>query len=1047
MKTLQKLKATLLLSAALCLLCTQSYAQKDDGLIPSPEGQSTINRIQNPVNYYTGTVNIQAPLCSAEARGVSVPVSLIYTASAGVKVDDEATCVGLGWNLSAGGKITRIVKGHPDEHYRDVVRYQATTLVGVFDEIKYTQGWAQWRSNDIYTISEDLFQMSESHPDDINYYDRQMYIGRLYDKIDTEADIFYFEIPGASGAFVFDHDLKAYTLPYQDIKIEFLGNHQANQNYFIITDNSGNRYKFGTTDDSRELTATLKSVKAGEFRKFEEDLSYNTAWLLDEIQPFSGESITFSYKNSEFTPDVKQTAEYYAGTYTDDPSFELTGFDCYSSHYKHYPKYIDQITWSKGKITFSYGSMTDLRNVKYTLLTGINVFERNNKIKEFHLDYSSFGSSHNDYAGPKLDGVWELFGTDARQDIFIFDYYGPLNPPYRRTSIYQDHWGYFNEVGQYQSILPYIEDGDIKVNGHKKTPSLAHTYAGMLFSIKSANGETILYIYELNEIYNEWMKRNEPFGGLRIKEIRKKSGPHSSITTSRFEYKKADGTSSGMPYRDKYMYHNNEKVYSKCISPVYDFFGRHVYYSRVTEYKPNGSKVVYNFRNDADKPFKLFEDIFPDTFYHDRYIKPLCAQTSFAWRRGLLSSKEIYVNSKLVEKEEYKYSFGTPLKTIECYAPIFMSGNRVRLNIYRWICEPVILTKTSKTVNAYGPLSETTFTYDTNHIYQPVSIKSSDSDGNTYETRIKYSCNYTNIANSIINDKNSMVAAIKYMLGEKAVNIPIETLTYKNGKIVSGNIDYYKTITLGAEAVGIVPDKKLSLRLAQPLSENTFLQSRIYNTRSASEFQSDSRYKADIYYDEYDAERKLLSSHEENGPAKSIIYGYGNTLPVAAVTNAVVSRTEGKNQVIYDSFESGASILKVPHSKSGDYVLNGYYSVPLNKLKPGKYSVSYWRRPRTTSNRADWEYVERIVNINSTTPPFTLASSSAYVYDELRIIPVGARMTTYSYRPGIGKISETDSNGITVYYEYNKYGLLKAVKDTDGRVIKKIVYDDYTSNL
>lgn len=1049
MKTLQKLKATLLLAAGLCLLWTQSYAQKDDGLVPSPEGQSTINRIQNPVNYYTGTVNIQAPLCSVPARGASVAVSLNYTASAGVKVDDNATCVGLGWNLSAGGKITRIVKGLPDEKTRWIEPIKLTPAGKEFMP-RFLQGWSNWVHDNVKDLGYDLFFHVQDTIQNHNLFMANLAPGLYNPYLDTEADIFYFEIPGAAGIFVFDHDLKAYTLSYQDIKIEFAGDHKTNQNYFTITDNSGNTYKFGTTADSREITATKKYVDSGDHRTLKEDMRYNTAWLLDQIIPFNGETVTFSYKPSPFTPVIEQSSSYYAGKYDNDPGLEITGFDCYTLHYNYYPKYIDQITWSKGKIIFSYGSMTDLINKEYTLLTGINIFERNNEIRNLHLDYSAYSTNSNDYSGPRLDAVWEQFGTDARQDIYKFRYYGEIYKLPTRGSRIQDHWGYFNEREEHVSQLPYIDDGNIKVNGHRKNPSLLHARANMLQSIHSASGERIQYSYELNEVYHEGTASDQPFGGLRIKQISTYFRLPSPEKVIRYEYKKANGTSSGKAFQENYLYHDGEKVFSKCVSHVWDLSGRNVFYSRVTEYQPNGSKTVYNFDENiecADPPYDPARDIYPNDLGDDRLVRLMSPHTSYFWRRGLLTSKETYKASKLIMKENYSYSFGKPIKTIECYTPQFIRANRARINIYKLICEPVILTKTSKTVNAYGPVSETSFTYDSEHISQPTLIKTSDSEGNLYETRIKYPFNYTNISNATITDREGMVAAIKYMLGENAVNLPIETIKYKNGKIISGSVNYYKALNLGVTPSGVLPARKMSLHLTEPVQERDFTQSRIYNMPSTSQFQVDSRYKTDIYYDEYDAERKLLSSHEENGISESVVSGYDGTLLVAKISNAVHSTDPAKNQVIYNGFESGANILKLTHSKSGEYVLNGYYSIPLNTLKPGKYAVSYWRKPRTSSSRADWEYVESIINITSTTPQFTLSASSTYIYDELRIMPVNAQMTTYSYRPGVGKISETDVNGITVYYEYNKYGLLKAIKDNDGRVVKKIVYDNYTSNL
>jgi len=50
---------------------------------------------------------------SISDRDISVDVSLSYHAT-GIKVDEEASWVGLGWVLNAGGIITRQVRGNRD---------------------------------------------------------------------------------------------------------------------------------------------------------------------------------------------------------------------------------------------------------------------------------------------------------------------------------------------------------------------------------------------------------------------------------------------------------------------------------------------------------------------------------------------------------------------------------------------------------------------------------------------------------------------------------------------------------------------------------------------------------------------------------------------------------------------------------------------------------------------------------------------------------------------------------------------------------------------
>lgn len=80
----------------------------------SPDNSALIKNIENNMNYYDGTLQIQIPLYTLKEFDLEVPISLMYK-TGGIKIEDVATSVGLGWNLSAGGKITRIIKRNPDE--------------------------------------------------------------------------------------------------------------------------------------------------------------------------------------------------------------------------------------------------------------------------------------------------------------------------------------------------------------------------------------------------------------------------------------------------------------------------------------------------------------------------------------------------------------------------------------------------------------------------------------------------------------------------------------------------------------------------------------------------------------------------------------------------------------------------------------------------------------------------------------------------------------------------------------------------------------------
>ncbi|MEC5143655.1 hypothetical protein [Chitinophaga sp. 212800010-3] len=81
---------------------------------PSPEIASITRYGLYPVTMFNGLPGISIPIYNVNIRGFSLPISLDYHAS-GIKVDDLASWVGLGWNINAGGAITRTVMGVPDD--------------------------------------------------------------------------------------------------------------------------------------------------------------------------------------------------------------------------------------------------------------------------------------------------------------------------------------------------------------------------------------------------------------------------------------------------------------------------------------------------------------------------------------------------------------------------------------------------------------------------------------------------------------------------------------------------------------------------------------------------------------------------------------------------------------------------------------------------------------------------------------------------------------------------------------------------------------------
>lgn len=98
------------LNKAMLVSGTSSVRQN---FVPTPEAYSLMQYSEYPVSLYTGVPEISIPIYTIEVGNYKLPITLSYHAS-GIKVAQEASRVGLGWSLHAGGEITRVIQGIDD---------------------------------------------------------------------------------------------------------------------------------------------------------------------------------------------------------------------------------------------------------------------------------------------------------------------------------------------------------------------------------------------------------------------------------------------------------------------------------------------------------------------------------------------------------------------------------------------------------------------------------------------------------------------------------------------------------------------------------------------------------------------------------------------------------------------------------------------------------------------------------------------------------------------------------------------------------------------
>lgn len=253
----------------LCLFSAFAYPllAQDIGvsLPPSPEAASVAEHMEIPVGEFSGTANINIPIHTIDYRGVSLPISLSYHSN-GIRVAEEASEVGLGWSLNAGGMITRVVRGMDDfgtysttqgcsnttKNYSSWYELTTTTTVPKrpLNGDSYDMGYA-WFLN---CLDKEL-----DLPCDFSngtYPALYFCLPNGYAK-DLESDLYSFNIMGYSGKFVIDSEGNPKLINVQDVDINLIKESSSAQPRWVIILPNGVRAYFGMREQSRQHTYSI----------------------------------------------------------------------------------------------------------------------------------------------------------------------------------------------------------------------------------------------------------------------------------------------------------------------------------------------------------------------------------------------------------------------------------------------------------------------------------------------------------------------------------------------------------------------------------------------------------------------------------------------------------------------------------------------------------------------------------------------------------------------------------------------------------------------
>jgi hypothetical protein len=494
----------------------------------------------------SGGVRVSIPLYTVSAGGVSLPIALSY-ATAGIRPTDMEGSAGMGWELIAGGAVTRQLRGLPDDVVGDMAGVMKT-------------GWISSTNGD--TINSLTIHNTTNPPSYLNVQPDVSFIQNNFTLTDTEPDIFSVSAPGLSVQFVFDKDHKIRTIPYQDVKISYTSS-SAGITGFTVTNDRGVTYVFAAAETTVRKSVAVSPAPVWfytDYWQFINGITYQSAWRLTQVHDLYNNSININYTAGGSVPSSSKIQVYLNGS--------ATPTTLYTIWQKTVPELISSITYQEGNGTgspvtaFSFS----FANNSYTnanIINSITGFGRS-----FQFNYTLNVHSGDNYTRYFLTNVTD---ADCNTPVnYTFAYNNLSNLPDSATTR-EDYWGYINNNTDVASLEPVIQinpstsgydryrnflsdDGAIsaypyKINtGSARNVNPTYITVGALNQVSYASGGYTTISYEPNDFYDPVSTTVEQGAGIRVNQLAHYDGINASPSTVSYAYlDPGTGWSSGKP--------------------------------------------------------------------------------------------------------------------------------------------------------------------------------------------------------------------------------------------------------------------------------------------------------------------------------------------------------------------------------------------------------------------------------------------------------------------------------------------------------------------
>lgn len=244
-----------------------------------------------PVNYYTGSADVQIPLAELTGKDCTQPVYLSYR-TGGHKVSEVPGPFGLGWTLHAGGCINRIINGQKDEMSAEEMAY--------LTDLAQSERWSEFLDNTCLSTPGYLYHPKTAQSTAYNY---SAFFYPHY--FDLAPDEFQICADGLSGSFYIGEDgtpmlvsksTDSYKISYETETIQepvtlyhkyscsIVVHYFTYISKIVITDSKGVKYTFGGDMSAIDFSYSPTNTPSLSYHHTKEDNVSLENMSLDEME-------------------------------------------------------------------------------------------------------------------------------------------------------------------------------------------------------------------------------------------------------------------------------------------------------------------------------------------------------------------------------------------------------------------------------------------------------------------------------------------------------------------------------------------------------------------------------------------------------------------------------------------------------------------------------------------------------------------------------------------------------------------------------------------